>query len=160
MTLGLIVAFAVFFSDQLSKWFVQGYFDNIHSPQAFGSFFNLVEAWNTGVSFSMFNDGGILGMVVLSLFAIGVIVFLLMWLKKEDDKVVQLSLGFIIGGALGNVVDRIRFGAVYDFLDFYYNNWHWPAFNLADAFICTGAFIIILHGMIKAKSNIKKEGEK
>ena len=160
MTLGLIVAFAVFFSDQLSKWFVQGYFDNAHSPQAFSGFFNLVEAWNTGVSFSMFNDGGILGMVVLSLFAIGVIVFLLMWLKKEDDKVVQLSLGFIIGGALGNVVDRIRFGAVYDFLDFYYNNWHWPAFNLADAFICTGAFIIILHGMIKAKSNINKEGEK
>ena len=108
----------------------------------------------------MFNNGGMIGIVILSAFALGVVVFLLFWLKKETDKVVQVSLGLIIGGALGNVVDRIRFGAVYDFLDFYYHDYHWPAFNMADSFICMGAFLVVLIGMINSKYNQKKEGVK
>ena len=158
MVLGLFVALAALLFDQLSKWYIQGYFEGVQSPQSFGGFFNLVEAWNTGVSFSMFDDGGFWGIVILSAFALGVVVFLLCWLKKENNKAIQVSLGLIIGGALGNVIDRIRFGAVYDFLDFYYNDWHWPAFNLADTFICLGAIIIIFHGMITADTNHKLKG--
>ena len=160
MILGLCVALVALLVDQISKWYVQGYFENVHSPQAFGSFFNLVEAWNTGVSFSMFNNGGMLGIIILSAFALGVVIFLLFWLKKETDKIVQVSLGLVIGGALGNVIDRIRFGAVYDFLDFYYNDYHWPAFNMADSFICVGAFVIVLMGMLNSRINQKKEGAK
>ncbi len=158
MFLGLCVAIAAFLIDQLTKWLVQGYFANDHVQYSIGNFFNLVEAWNTGVSFSMFNNGGIIGALVLSAFAIGVIVFMLFWLKKETNVLVQIALGLIIGGALGNVVDRIRFGAVYDFLDFYCGQWHWPAFNMADSFICVGAFVIIILGMFNSKSNATKRG--
>ena len=159
MILGLSVALVAILIDQLTKFFVQGYFDKFNAPFSFGGFFNLVEAWNTGVSFSMFNDGGLVGIVLLSVFAIGVVIFLMFWLKKETNRLTQISLGLIIGGAIGNVVDRIRFGAVYDFLDFYYKTWHWPAFNMADSFICIGAFIIILQGVLNADCKLKKEGK-
>ena len=119
---------------------------------------NTVGYKNTGVSFSMFNNGGMLGIILLSAFAIGVVIFLIYWLKNEKNRLTQVSLGFIIGGALGNVIDRLRFGAVYDFLDFYYKNWHWPAFNLADTFICIGALIIIVYGVWYPKCNLKKKG--
>ena len=119
------------------------------------SYFNLVRAWNTGVSFSMFNDWGMWGVVLLSLLAFGIILFLLLWLRKEQSRVLQVALGLIIGGAVGNVIDRIRLGAVFDFLDFHLGEQHWPAFNVADSFICIGAGIIIIHSLfIKDKPAI------
>lgn len=160
MFLGICVAIVAFLIDQASKWFVIDFFNHNIPPIKFGNCFNLVEAWNTGVSFSMFNDGGIIGSVLLSVFALGVIMFLLFWLKKEPNRLIQFSLGMIIGGALGNVTDRIRFGAVYDFLDFYYKTWHWPAFNMADSFICIGAFLIIVHSLFNSKKISLKEGAK
>lgn len=72
-------------------------------------------AWNTGVSFSMFNDGGWFGIVALSVLALGIVMLLLNWLRREDNPLIQTALGFIIGGAIGNVIDRIRLGAVFDF---------------------------------------------
>ena len=116
MILGISIAFLVFLIDQFSKWLVADIFLNHQAPIVLAPFFNLVEAWNTGVSFSL-----------------------------------------IIGGALGNVADRIRFGAVYDFLDFYYHDWHWPAFNAADSFICIGAFLIIAHSLLNHKKQSLKE---
>lgn len=160
MFLGICIALAAFLIDQASKWFVIDFFDKAISPIKYGNYFNLVEAWNTGVSFSMFDDGGMLGSVLLSVFALGVVIFLAFWLKKEQNRLIQISLGLIIGGALGNVVDRIRFGAVYDFLDFHYQTWHWPAFNMADSFICIGAFLIIVHGLFNSKKISLKDGVK
>lgn len=157
MILGLIIAAAAFAVDQLSKNFIANLFAADAAVKSFGSYFNVVEAWNTGVSFSMLNNGGVWGTVLLSMFAIGVVVFLLAWLKNEQSTTVQAALGLIIGGALGNVVDRIRFGAVYDFLDFHYGTWHWPAFNAADSFICIGAFLIILHSLLTRKTHSLKE---
>ena len=86
MFLGICIALAAFLIDQASKWFVIDFFDKAISPIKYGNYFNLVEAWNTGVSFSMFDDGGILGSVLLSVFALGVIAFLLFWLKKEQNR--------------------------------------------------------------------------
>jgi signal peptidase II len=157
LILGLIIAAAAFAVDQLSKNFIANLFAADAAVKSFGSYFNVVEAWNTGVSFSMLNNGGVWGTVLLSMFAIGVVVFLLAWLKNEQSTTVQAALGLIIGGALGNVVDRIRFGAVYDFLDFHYGTWHWPAFNAADSFICIGAFLIILHSLLTRKTHSLKE---
>lgn len=91
----------------------------------------------------MFSNYGQTGAIVLSVFAIGVAAFLFGWMLKEDNRLKIIALACIIGGALGNVIDRLRFGAVLDFLDFYYQSWHWPAFNLADSFICIGVFILI-----------------
>ncbi len=151
MILGISIAVLACMVDQLSKWLVMNVFTDVTPPLMLTSFFNLVEAWNTGVSFSLFDDGGVWGTILLSAFALSVIVFLLSWLRHEQSPLVQTALGLIIGGALGNVIDRVRFGAVYDFLDFYYNDWHWPAFNAADSFICVGAFLIIVHGLINPK---------
>ena len=142
MWLGLIVIFLTVAADQISKFFAAEHFVE-SQPIACTSFFNWVKVWNTGVSFSMFNGHGQTGAVILTVFALCVAVFLFYWMLKETNKLKITALAFIIGGALGNVIDRIRFGAVLDFLDFHYKNIHWPAFNVADSFICAGVFILI-----------------
>lgn len=95
----------------------------------------------------MFNDGGKTGIVGLTVVALVIVAFLLNWLRKENCRFVQIALGMIIGGAIGNVIDRVRLGAVFDFLDFHLGGSHWPAFNAADSFICIGAMMIIIHGL-------------
>ena len=154
--LGFVVAALVLIADQISKYWVLNVFLGQKAYESFGAYFNVVRAWNTGVSFSMFNNYGNLGAWLLSgvaLFIVGVLIY---WLRKEKDKMMQLALGMIIGGALGNVVDRIRLGAVFDFLDVHIADKHWPAFNLADSFICIGAGLIILHSLI---AKFRKEGK-
>ena len=111
-------------------------------------FFNLVLVWNRGVSFGMFNSGGAFAPWLLSGLALAVVVGLLVWLKRSDQLLTGLGLGLVIGGAFGNLIDRIRFGAVVDFLDFHLAGWHWPAFNLADAAICVGAVLMLADGLL------------
>ena len=154
---GLIFACIALILDQLSKWGIAHLFENGFQGWSFGGFFNIVKAWNTGVSFSMFSEGGLAKTLVLVLFALVVVGWLLYWKKHEENALAQVSLGLIIGGALGNVIDRIRFGAVLDFLDFYYQKWHWPAFNLADSFICVGVFMLIFQNVWSFE---KKKGDK
>ncbi len=155
MKLGLIVIVLTIIADQISKFFVSANLSE-ELPVAVTSFFSWVKVWNTGVSFSMFNNHGQTGAIVLSLFALGVAAFLFSWMIKEKNELKIAALALIIGGALGNVIDRVRFGAVLDFLDFHYQNWHWPAFNLADSFICVGVFILIA---IEIFENKKKKIE-
>jgi signal peptidase II len=71
------------------------------------------------------------------------------WLYKAETRVTALALGLIIGGALGNVIDRVQFGAVVDFLDFHMMGYHWPAFNVADSGICIGAAMLILESLFQ-----------
>lgn len=144
MLIGIVVALLVIVFDQLSKALVYGYLDDVGSMVTVSEYFNLVSAWNRGVSFSMFDNLGGYGVYVLSAFALIVVGVLLYWLKHEDSRLMQLALGFVIGGAIGNVIDRIRLGAVFDFLDVHIAEHHWPAFNVADSFICIGACLIIL----------------
>ena len=160
MVLGLFMALVVIFLDQLSKMIVFQYLSEIGQHLEVTSFFNLVSAWNTGVSFSMFNNLGELGIYILSGFSLVVVCFLIYWLSKESSLYMRLALGGVIGGALGNVIDRVRLGAVYDFLDVHIGTHHWPAFNVADSFICIGAVIIVLDGLFFSKcDNVeKKEG--
>ncbi|MFI3240958.1 MAG: signal peptidase II [Alphaproteobacteria bacterium] len=143
MILGLSIALGIILFDQASKFFifnnVLGQYDIIQVTP----FFNLVKAWNTGVSFSMFNDYGVYGRIGLVIVALLIVGALVLWLKSEKSKFMQIALGFVIGGAIGNVIDRIRLGAVFDFLDFYIGTSHWPAFNVADSFICIGAVMLI-----------------
>lgn len=154
MYLGLFVALAAIIIDQISKYVVMNYILQEYAAIIVAPFFAVVRAWNTGVSFSMFNNFGINGVYILSGVALVIVAMLLKWLKHEQNKVVQVALGCIIGGALGNVIDRVRLGAVFDFLDFYVGEYHWPAFNAADSFICIGAGIIVVHGLF---FNKKKE---
>lgn len=155
MFLGLLVALGVIIIDQVSKYVIMHYVLADYAAMIVAPFFAIVRAWNTGVSFSMFNDFGIKGVYILSGVALVIVALLLNWLKKEQSRLVQVALGFIIGGALGNVIDRIHLGAVFDFLDFSIGDYHWPAFNAADSFICIGAGLIIIHGLFFIKKREK-----
>lgn len=151
MLFGLLIALGVVIIDQVSKYVILHYVLADYAAIVLAPFFAIVRAWNTGVSFSMFNDFGINGVYILSGVAIIIVLALLKWLKTEKSRMMQVALGFIIGGALGNVIDRIRLGAVFDFLDFYVGDYHWPAFNAADSFICIGAALVIINGFIPSK---------
>jgi signal peptidase II len=106
-------------------------------------FFNLAHVWNPGVSFGMFNEGGDFRIIALSAFALALCVILGVWIRRTSHRPLALAIAAVIGGALGNVIDRIRFGAVVDFLDFHIGDWHYPAFNVADSAIVLGiAFIL------------------
>ncbi len=148
MLLGLSVALVVVVVDQLSKYYMLNEVLGSWAVVTVAPMFNLVRAWNTGVSFSMFNNYGNLGVWLLSGAALLIVAFLLFWLKNETNRWGQAALGMIIGGAIGNVIDRVRLGAVFDFLDFHIGENHWPAFNVADSFICIGATILILQGIM------------
>ncbi|MBQ7659963.1 MAG: signal peptidase II [Alphaproteobacteria bacterium] len=149
--LGLFVALFVLIADQVSKYFVFKFIFENGSPFEVCPYFNIVTAFNKGVSFSMFQGGGVWSRVVLVALALLVVAFLFYWLAKEKSRFVQICLALIIGGALGNVTDRLRLGAVYDFLDFHFGAYHWPAFNLADTFICIGAFLIVIQALFCKK---------
>jgi len=150
LILGLFIIIAAFSADQLSKIAADMYVADSHGLAIF-DWFNLIKVWNTGVSFSMFNDYGNIGKYLLIILALIVCAFLLYLMLKEKNKLKITALGLIIGGALGNVIDRIRFGAVFDFLDFHYQTYHWPAFNLADTFICIGAGLLIMMEVLNSK---------
>ncbi len=147
MFIGFGIALVVVLLDQLSKYYMLHEVLGEQIVIEATPFFNLVRAWNTGVSFSMFNNYGNLGTIMLSGVAGAIILALFVWLKNEKDRLSQVALGMVIGGAVGNVIDRVRLGAVFDFLDFHIMDTHWPAFNLADSFICIGAMILILQSM-------------
>lgn len=154
MFIGLVAAGLVLVVDQLSKLWVRYDLLGERGFLVVNDYFNVVTAWNTGVSFSMFDDLGILGIVGLSVLALAIVLYLLYWMAHEKDKLICAALGCIIGGALGNVIDRVRLGAVFDFLDVHVGAHHWPAFNVADSFICIGAAIIVLHGlMVRTKAD-------
>ncbi len=153
---GLIVAAVVVVLDQLSKYWVLNCVLATNSLMKITSFFNVVNAWNTGVSFSMFSSNGSWGTIVLCVLALAIVAMLLWWLKKEKSLFMQIALGMVIGGALGNVIDRIRIGAVFDFLDFHISGYHWPAFNVADSAICVGAVLIFIYSLLQGKKGEKK----
>ena len=151
MLLGLFAAVLVIIADQVSKALIYGYLSENAPVVTLTGFFNLVTAWNRGVSFSMLDNLGGYGVYILSGFSLLVVAVLIYWLAREENKLIQLSLGFVIGGAIGNVIDRVRLGVVFDFLDIHIGAHHWPAFNVADSFICIGAVLILFNGLF-AKS--------
>ena len=143
----LIVCFGILLIDQWTKNVVQ---EKLFLHQTIGvipGFFNLVHVRNTGGAFGIFGGerGGLgsLLFVVVSLIAVGCI--LVFFIKaKEDEKTISLSLSLVLGGAIGNLIDRFRYGEVVDFLDFYFQSYHWPAFNIADSAICIGIGLMAL----------------
>jgi signal peptidase II len=112
--------------------------------------FDLVLAFNRGVSFGLFNaaGGGRSEALLFSLVAAAIVVGLVWWLARAASLLLVVAIGLIIGGAVGNVLDRARLGAVVDFLDFHVGSWHWPAFNLADSAICVGVAAMLLEGLL------------
>lgn len=145
--LGAPLAALVLILDQLTKWLAR---DNLWEPpirvEVFG-FLDFVPVENRGISFGLLQSEGGLGVWLISAFALVVSAGLGIWLYRTRRKWPALALGLIIGGALGNVIDRLRLGWVIDFIDFHVNTWHWPAFNIADAAITVGVGMLLIDGL-------------
>lgn len=131
--------------DQLSKYYaLQSLI--FGQPQAIMPNLNWHLNYNKGVAFGLLNQYETAVQMGLIIMVLSMIVGLLIWLSKiyKSDSWQAISLTLILGGAIGNVIDRIRFGHVIDFIDFYIGNWHWHTFNIADSFICIGAGMLLL----------------
>ena len=151
LALGLVLAALVIVLDQISKVALLMTMQELGGGRFIEvtSFFSIVQVMNRGVSFGMFNDAqSELGGVVFSLLAAAIVVMLLVWLWRARSTIIAIGTGLVIGGAVGNVIDRLRLGAVVDFLDFHLGTWHWPAFNVADSAICVGVALLVLDGLL------------
>lgn len=147
---GLTLAAAVLLLDQLSKlWIVYGVMAPPRTIEV-APFLNLVMVWNRGVSFGMLGGAAPWVAHAIAALSFGVCVLLAVWLAHARSRPLAAGLGLVIGGAAGNLVDRLAHGAVADFLDFHAFGHHWPAFNLADAAITCGVAVVILDGLIFA----------
>ena len=150
--MGLALAAVLIVADQFTKWII---LERVMVPPRIipvTDFFNLVLVWNRGVSFGLFSDGDPSQRWILIGVALAVTTALTVWLWRADRWPVALALGLVIGGALGNVIDRLRFGAVADFLDFHVAGFHWPAFNLADSAITMGVVLLVLDSLFGSRA--------
>lgn len=140
----LAIALIILVVDLLTKrWVESSLFFGQQIPIT--SFFNLVLTYNAGAAFSFLSEESGWQRWFLSGIAVGASVFIVYLLhKNKGQKLLCLSLSMILGGALGNLWDRITLGHVVDFLDFYVGSYHWPAFNVADAAIVVGASLLII----------------
>jgi len=158
---GLLIAIIGIIADQISKAYIlyglklAGAYQNgvpivgnFNKSIELTDFFNIVLVWNHGVSFGMFNNGvgGGLQPLMLSIMTIAIVAVVIYMLKKSKSKVEATAFGLVIGGALGNLIDRIIYGAVVDFLDFHVAGWHWPSFNVADSIILIGVLLLVFEG--------------
>jgi signal peptidase II len=143
----ILSALVTILLDQLSKyWVVVGLGMGDRPPLYINEFFSFVMVWNHGVSFGMFSapDSRLNAYILVALAAI-ISALLARVALKSVNRLETIAYGMIIGGALGNALDRIRLGAVADFLYFHYQQYGWPAFNIADSAICIGVGFLLLH---------------
>ena len=128
----------------------------VHTYIRINNYFNIVKVMNYGVSFGMFNNIQY-GQIILSLITLLIVGYLIYLILKSNDKYDIYIYSLIVAGGIGNVYDRITYGGVFDFLDFHFNQYHWPAFNLADSLICIGIGLIILKDLIIYIKNKKQK---
>ena len=117
-------------------------------------FLNITFVRNTGISFGLFSDGGIFNRYFFTALAMIIGTTLLIIALFNPEKLIQISLLFISGGAIGNAIDRVYFGGVIDFIDFFIYNIHWPAFNFADIFITVGVFFLLFENFFGKIKNV------
>lgn len=173
LRLGIPIAAVALLLDQLSKgWILRTFTDPLHEIEV-TPFFRLVLAWNRGISFSLFRSDSPTAAWVFAGIALTIVAGLLVWLKRLDRRWPGVAIGLIVGGAIGNVIDRIRFGAVVDFLYFFGDaypgfcsvlgsiglGWldcRWPAFNIADSAIVVGVAMLLIDGLFGPSEKAKK----
>jgi signal peptidase II len=147
--LGIVAALVVLAADQASKWWI---LDIIRLPDlgqvVLLPVLNLTMVWNRGVTFGLLTGFGEWSYLLLAAVALGVVAALGVWLRRAESRLVAIALGAIVGGALSNVVDRLRFGAVVDFIHAHVGGWSWYVFNLADAAIVCGVAALVLDSLL------------
>jgi lipoprotein signal peptidase len=158
--LGVIAGLLVLAADQLSKWWVLNGLDLPALGQVvLLPVLNLTMVRNTGVTFGLLNGLGSWGHVLLTVVALAVVVALGFWLHRAENKVVAVAIGAIAGGAIGNVIDRVRFGWVVDFIhahvDTPWGDYSWYVFNVADAAIVCGVAALILESQLSKRRGVQ-----
>ena len=149
----LLLSAFIIVADQISKWVVLEHFQLHESLPVIAGFLNWTLAYNEGAAFSFLSDAGGWQRWFFTALAVIVSTILVVWLSRTNrtDWRTAVPLALIIGGAIGNVIDRIRFGHVVDFIDVHYGTWSWPAFNIADSAISVGAVMLIAFGLFASK---------
>lgn len=147
--------------DQLSKLYIDNSFELYESVTVLENFFHITYIRNRGAAFGILSDNALRlpFFIVVSLIAIVGIIWYLRHLRNEQ-KLSILSLGLILSGAIGNLIDRVRLGEVIDFVDVHWYNYHWPAFNVADSAICVGVGLLMIETWREERQAKKnKQGE-
>ncbi|WP_246389357.1 signal peptidase II [Microvirga mediterraneensis] len=151
LTSALLAVAAAAFVDQITKWLILEVVMQPPRVIPIVPFFNLTLGYNTGISFGLmktvFEDYP-LALTGVTLLIVG---FLLLWARRASSHLEAVAFGLVSGGALGNALDRIRQGAVTDFLDVYVGTWHWPTFNIADVAIVLGAIVLVIGDLFGRK---------
>lgn len=150
LRLGLVLALAVLVLDQASKWWILEIVDLDRVGQVvLTPFLNLTMVWNRGVTFGLLTSELWWKPFLLSAVALAIAALLLSWLARAENARVAWGLGLVLGGAVGNVIDRVRFGAVVDFVHLHAWGWHWYVFNVADSAIVCGVGLLLLDALIR-----------
>jgi lipoprotein signal peptidase len=157
---GLTLAALILAADQATKWVI---LEVLRLPEvrhipllAAGPFgFDLTMVWNRGVTFGLLAGDSEWSQWALGALALAIAAFLLNWMRKAENRATALALGAVIGGAVGNVIDRIRFGGVVDFLDAHAFGWHWYVFNVADAAIVVGVLTLVADALFRPSPGAK-----
>ena len=155
-------ALSIVVLDQISKYIVLKSIEIHRSIPMISGFFDLVHTRNRGMAFGMFNrPGSDLGYYLLLSATFVAVILLLFWFSrlKQEERILAPGLSLILGGAIGNLIDRIRLREVIDFLDFHIGPYHWPAFNVADSAITVGTFWVVL-SLLFLSSKESREGVK
>lgn len=172
LRIGLPVAVGALILDQLSKWWIRVVVMDPPHDIPIASFFSLVLAWNRGISFSFFRSDAPFAPYVFSAVALAIVAGLVIWMYRMDRAWPAVAVALIVGGAIGNVADRLIFGAVVDFLFFHGEAYpgfcamldgiglggfdcRWPAFNLADSFIFIGVALLLADGLFARPKTAK-----
>ena len=149
-----MVALTTMILDQVVKFYIQQTMSLHETIVVIPSFFHLTYIRNPGGAFGLLADQGsafrFIFFGLTSIVALGLLGVLL-YKAPQDEWLAPLAISLVLGGALGNLMDRIRFGAVVDFLDFFLKDFHWPAFNVADSAITVGITILLIHFLIEKK---------
>ncbi len=157
LLLGLIAAALALIIDQGHKLSMLFLLDWQEGERiALTPFLEHVLVWNKGISFGLFQQESVFGQWALLIFKIAVVVGLALWMHRTADRLLAVALGFIIGGALGNTIDRIFYGAVADFFHFHVGNFSWYIFNLADCAIVLGVALLIYDSLFPRRSAMEK----
>ncbi len=145
MLKSLWLTLCIIIADQVTKAAASNHLE-MFQPLAITPFFNFTLVHNSGAAFSFLSEAGGWQRWFFSILATAVSIFILLWIKKlkPHEKADAIALSLILGGAIGNLIDRLRFGYVVDFMDLYIGTSHWPAFNIADSAITVGAILLII----------------
>jgi signal peptidase II len=149
-----IITILICLFDQISKMYMVSILEIGQSQEVIPDLFNLTLVMNPGAAFGMFaNLPSNIRRLMLGLVTVLAMGLIILLLKREakDDIISQIGLYMVMGGAFGNLIDRFKYDAVVDFLDFYFGKYHWPAFNVADSAICVAVFILVVRFFILPK---------